>query len=693
MIQWLMPVRAYTLYGVTIFLGAFLLFQIQPLIARYLLPFFGGATAVWATSLLFFTSILFLGYAYAYCLSRLSHRLQTRIHMGMLLIGVLVTLSYPVLFGSTYPPLDGVIDGSLAPALKVLLALALTIGIPYFLLATTGPLVQHWFGIMESKEPYHLYALSNAASFIALGTYPFVIEPMFALNFQKGFWTALFIVFAALYACVTFFFARHRAQQDSRMVTQPVGTIISWSEKARWVSFAAVPAVLLVATTAQLTQVVAPVPFIWVVPLALYLLTFIIAFRGYGNSGMVAALVLISAWGSFSLLGFSYEGVTRQMATYVAMFFFASLYCHAQLFATRPETRHSALFYLCIACGGMLGTLLVSIVAPMVFNDILEFPLGIMVVAGIGITFFPAMRYIRDEYEQIVTSIRLLALVGIFALGIQYMQQENQYYSLVSRNFYGVVKIWEDAEERTLSHGNTMHGRQFKDEKRSRQPTSYYVPSSGIGRALTYEQQIHPEEGITVGVLGLGTGSIAAHCRPQDQYVFYEIDPRMEDIARAQFTYLKNCENTSVRYGDGRLLLEKEMREKENGKYDVLVVAAFSDDTLPTHLLTKEAVALYLEHLRGPESILAIITSNRYITLTPVALRIAEALRVPAVFIEDDGESYEGGASSDWVLISKDSKAFSAPAIAPGITSASADADLWTDEYVNLFGAVDLPGW
>ena len=390
-----MVAHAYRLYGLTIFLSAFLLFLIQPLVGRHLLPIFGGATAVWATSLLFFTTALFLGYAYTYYLSRLAPRLQVRIHFGVLLIALLAVIVVPLLAGSIYPSLAWTMESTLPPAAQVLLALAMTIGVPYLLLATTGPLVQHWFGVMESKEPYHLYALSNIASFIALGTYPFLIEPIFTLSFQKGLWTGLFMLFTLLYGAITFAFMRRAG--TSHADTNNGMASPSFVERFRWVCFAALPAALLVATTAEITQAVAPVPFLWVLPLALYLLTFVAAFRGWGSGGIVPTLVIVSSAATFAILGFSYEAITRQMIAYLAFFFFSCLYCHAQLYASRPPRAFSSLFYLMISLGGMLGTTFVSIVAPLIFNDILEFPMGIALAAGGGMRVLPGRGYIGDE--------------------------------------------------------------------------------------------------------------------------------------------------------------------------------------------------------------------------------------------------------------------------------------------------------
>lgn len=657
------------------------------MIGRHLLPVFGGASAVWATSLLFFTTALFLGYAYAYFLTRLKLKTQAYIHLTVLATAIVLAFAHPLFYGSIYPSLAWTLASTFPPAAQVLIALAISIGIPYFLLATTGPLVQHWFSVMESREPYHLYALSNIASFVALGTYPFVIEPMFTLGFQKSLWLGLFVLFALLYGALTMLFLRSHAHATS---DEPTAT--PFIEKLRWVGLASLPAALLVATTAQLTQAVAPVPFLWVLPLALYLLTFVIAFRGWGNRGIVPVLVVASACIAYMLLGYSYEAVSRQMVAYLAFFFFTGLFCHAELYASRPHRDSSSLFYLCVAFGGMIGTTFMSIVAPLVFVDVFEFAFGVALATGVAITIFPAMRYVRDEFERSVMVLRLIALVIVLAASIHFFQGENKYYSVVSRNFYGVVKISDDGERRKLYNGTTFHGEQFLDEERAFIPGTYYTAPSGVGRAIRYEEARNKKTPLVVGTIGLGTGTIASYCRTGDRYTFYDIDPRVETLAREYFTYLEHCAGSDVRIGDARLLLDKERREGNLGKYDVLAVDAFSSDTIPAHLLTIEAMRLYLEHLKDDHSLLVIHTSNRYLELASVVRRIAEELGLSYRIVNSTSDEALYATYAEWVVVSRDPHAFESPIF----KDLEADTDtvrtpLWTDDYMNIFAALELP--
>lgn len=697
------PTHRYSLYALTIFLSAFLLFQVQPLIGRHLLPWFGGSTSVWGTSLVFFTAMLFLGYAYAYFISRLPYAKQAKTHLKVIIAACIIVVAYVCFFQSPYPPLTWTIGSTMPPVLGVLLALTIMIGIPYFLLSTTGPLVQYWYGVKEGQEPYRLYVLSNLGSFIALGTYPFVIEPSFTLSFQSQMWTVLFLFLAAFYGLITYNF--HRSVKEKTLAHSAENTrddsVIPRSTRLQWIAFAALPAALMVAVTSQLTQVVAPIPFLWVLPLALYLLSFILAFRGWGGGGLTGFVVVVLSALVYSHLGWGYEAVTRQLLSYVGLFFFASLYFHAQLYASRPGAPHAALFYLYTSLGGVVGTAIVSLIAPLVFNDLLEFPLGIMVAALSAVICFPAMRYIRDAFEKHTAVIRALMLFVIASVGIYYAHTSNQGYFLLDRNFYGVVKLYEGDGERKLYHGTTLHGKQFLDKENALQATTYYGAGSGVGRAIIHKAIAHrkgkDDTGFSVGAIGLGTGTLAAYCGKNDRFIFYEIDARVERIARDYFTYLEHCEGVQVKIGDGRKLLEEERRAGDMQKFDVLAVDAFSDDTIPAHLLTKESVEIYVEHLRDEKSILVIHTSNRYLELDPVVTRIAEELGLTWMVVNDGGEEKYGVGltSSEWVMLAKDPAVLKDAAFADAGTvaqkSETPPSPLWTDDYMNVLAALDLP--
>ena len=326
--------RPHRLFSVTIFLSAFLLFQIQPMIARYVLPLFGGSVAVWGTSLVFFTCVLFLGYCYVYFISRFSTRLQGRIHLTLILAALLFVGLMFLVRGSAYPTLGWVSGATSAPALQILLALFACIGVPYFLLSTTGPLLQQWYAHVSGREPYHLYSLSNLGSFLALGTYPFLVEPLLGLHVQQILWSVLFMLCAVSLAVLAI--AIQSAQKDTTSSAPP--STVPFARLAAWIALAGLPAAMLVATTARITQVIAPVPFLWVIPLALYLLSFVLAFRGWGKGGLTPFLVLVAAGASYVYIDWTYHSFARQAFSNLTLFFFGSLFCHALLYRLRPST-------------------------------------------------------------------------------------------------------------------------------------------------------------------------------------------------------------------------------------------------------------------------------------------------------------------------------------------------------------------
>ena len=673
-----------TRYGFTIFLSAFLLFQIQPMIGRSLLPSFGGSVAVWGTSLVFFTTALFVGYLYVYLISTLSSRAQARIHVTAISAALVWLCGVYLFTGSLYMPIDWVFGAAQTPSLQVLLGLFATIGVPYFLLSTTGPLLQHWYAREKGEEPYHLYALSNLGSFLALGTYPFLIEPGFGLGAQQGIWMFFFLICAVLLIVITR--SSHAHEEKHRGAAE----VISLQTLASWLGFAALPAALLVATTARITQVIAPIPFLWVVPLALYLLSFILAFRGWGAGALTPFLALVSAAASFIYLEWSFADFSRQAVANLALLYFGSLYCHALLYKLRPSAHSSSFYYVWTALGGAVGTLLMSMIAPLLFVDFLEFLIAVAVLAALAVKCFPARTYLRDEYHKNAAGFKG-ALVAIILLLFN-SHLENTYDDSIyrSRNFYGQVRVTETEEMRNLYHSTTLHGTQFMDAERFDTPTTYYSPTSGVGRALVYTQSNNLDRTVKVAVVGLGTGTLASYCFDSDLFTFYEIDPRIEEVARTYFSYLDSCAGAEVRYGDGRLNLERELKSGIKGEYDVMAIDAFSDDTVPVHLLTKEAVELYFAHMRDDNSILAIHTSNRYLELSPVVMRVAIELGLSAMVIEDYGEG-EGATTSQWVLLSKNAEVFADKLFVEAASEPpTGGAPLWTDDYANVFATVDL---
>lgn len=676
----------YPFFALSVFLSAFLLFAIQPIAGKHLLPYFGGSSSVWATSLVFFTATLFAGYAYVYFVTSLRSRHQMLIH-GIVIVGTMIaTLLAVMTWGSIYPPLDWIQHSALAPALRVLVALSLSVGVPYFLLSTTGPLLQYWYGVSSEREPYKLYALSNAGSLLALALYPFVIEPLIALPREEIIWTALFFLYALLLVAVTISI-RH-IPPHVRAGSSETGTSL---RKLEWIFFAAIPAFLLVSTTTVLTQLIAPVPLLWVIPLAIYLLTFIVAFSGYGQTVYMPLLVIIAGMWAYAYTPATPAEIVTQVSAYLFLLLCACLFFHARLYKLRPHTEALPFFYLCTSLGGVIGTICASLIAPMVFNNFYEFPLGLALVMSIAVVLLPIDFYPRITRERTVRMVRFVAPFVCAMLFVNLVVADVDTKKLPSRDFYGAVQLSFTDEATALQNGTTLHGLQPTAREWSFIPTTYYTQGSGIGRAIRYVRE-HAHDGpINVGVIGLGTGSAAVYCEKNDAFTFYEIDPEIEHIARSYFTYLARCAGSKVLIGDGRLTLAAQ--SKEDTSYDLFAVDAFTDDAIPAHLLTQEAVHLYMSRLANENSILAIHTSNRFLVLYPVLLSIARAEGLTAMVVNDNGNGGYLASASEWVLISKNPKVFDSPAFV-GVAPWPAVNPLppaWTDTYTSLFSVLDVP--
>lgn len=686
---------SYMLYASTIFLSAFLIFVIQPMVGKHLLPWFGGSSSVWATSLLFFTGMLFFGYMYVYVLTHYAGKRQGLIHAA-----VIITLSLASLF-ALRTSLQWTVGDQGSPALNVLLALFTMIGAPYFLLSTTGPLLQYWWGLAHmataegrasDKEPYKLYALSNAGSLLALIGYVAVIEPNVALPDSETIWLLLFLSYAALALVVSVKALRMRLHYPSAAHD---AEHISWKKALTYSALAGIPSFVLVAGTTSITQTIAPVPLLWIVPLMLYLLTLIIAFEGWGRSIYVPLLTLVAAYTVYSYFSAGSYYMTYAIGFNLAFIFMAGLLCHTWLYRLRPHIARLPLFYLYVSFGGMLGVFLSSLVAPMVFDEFVEFPLSVALVAALAGYAMSLELFPRVLDESKVRLVKLAFAVVCAGLFFNYLYSDTGASYIVSRNFYGSAKVQFESATVSLIHGTTLHGYQMRDRATEFEPHGYYVRTSGVGRAIAHEQETRGDEGVRIGVLGLGTGGLSSHCRNPsstsgqvgDTFVFYEIDPRIQDIAKNYFSYLRHCKNVVIRLGDGRLVMENERRTGELGMYDLIAMDAFTDDTVPVHLITREALAMYAEHLRSPQSIIAIHTSNRYLDLPPMVLKTAASLGFTAKVVEDDGKSSPIGTSSQWVLLAMDPEVFKGKSFEGAedfFVPNMARVPVWTDSYASL---------
>lgn len=665
------------LYAATIFASAFLLFLVQPVMAKQILPWFGGSATVWTTCLVFFQSALLAGYAYAdWLVRRPSPRNGLKLHV-VLLVASLALL--PIVPAAHWKP-----SGDENPIWLILGMLVATIGLPYFLLSSTSPLVQAWFARhFPGRSPYRLFALSNLASMLALLGYPFLLEPWIATRTQSLGWSIGYAAFAVLCAATGWASLRLAPQAGAPAPNAPAGlddAPPTTARQALWIALSATGSILLLAISNHITQNVAAVPLLWIVPLSLYLLTFILCFDGTGwyrrdlIVSMVAAVLGVMAWTQAD------PDLTHVLAIQLGVFcaglFLACMFCHGELVRLKPAPRWLTRFYLTISLGGALGAVLVGIVAPLVLPAYFELGAALVLCAAL------LLWQVRRDHK-VFGALAVVSLAVTIGCAVWYVREFYDQTIVATRNFYGVLRVWEtgsDADRRrTLIHGTIMHGTQYFDPLLRRQPTTYYTATSGVGRAI---ESLHPRlEPVRVGVIGLGTGTLAAWGAKGDVYRFYEINPSVIEIAGRDFTYLADSEATvETALGDARLVLEREAPQQ----FDVLAIDAFSSDAIPVHLITSEALAIYERHVK-PSGIIAFHVTNRFLDLAPVVEALAHAHGLAAVLVSDDGKD-TGSSVSDWVLLSKDPAALEKPAIADAASEIAPRRDwrLWTDDFNNL---------
>jgi hypothetical protein len=682
-----------TLYAVTIFLSAFLLFQVQPLIAKMILPWFGGSAAVWSASLLFFQLVLLAGYAYAHVSIRfLKARVQMFLHITLLLASCLLL---PILPSPAWRP-----TAAGDPTIRILLLLTATIGLPYFLLSSTSPLLQAWFvRRTASGVPYRLFALSNFGSMLALVSFPFLVEPQLASRAQAYTWSGGYVGFALVCAFTAWM------SREAAVAARPSEDIPEPSAAERpgfwhlvfWVLLATCASVLLVSVTNHMSQNVAPIPLLWVLPLALYLLTFIFAFesdRVYQRWLFIP--LLAPALGGMAYMIFAEEGnlnIKWLIPGFAAGLFICCMFCHGELARRRPAPRYLTLFYLMVSLGGALGGTFVALIAPRVFDSYLELPLGLITCGILAVIAVGSLKLSRTRALPLGAAMVLAvgALAGYF---VWKERQLSKNLVLQTRNFYGPLEVRDDVPtddyaSRTLLHGTIDHGSQLIDPVMRYVTTSYYGKRSGVGRAMTALQSKGP---IRAGIIGLGAGVLSNYGRKGDYFRIYEINPLVERIAQTLFTfYPHSAADKAILMGDARLTLERQLKDGPQN-FDIIAVDAFSSDAIPVHLLTREAVQLYFQHLR-PEGVLALHISNRYLDLQPVCERDAEAVSRPAWVVEDDGDQASYFSASTWVLVTSDTDMFKGASFKDAYTyelSPKKTFRPWTDDYSNLFQILNL---
>lgn len=745
--------RGAAVYALTIFLSAFLLFQVQLIMGKYVLPWFGGTPAVWNTCMLVYQVLLLAGYAYAFAMAnRVDGRGQVRIHVALLAfsLAVIAVLGFlwktPLTPGAGWKPESG---GQ--PVWQITVLLGATIALPFFVLSTTGPLLQSWFGRTHAgRSPYRLYALSNLGSLLGLVSYPFLIERWLPLEQQAWVWVAAYAVFVAACGGTAWLVARAGGGSVPPTATSDPGhePAPSLDQRVLWLALAACASVMLLGTTNLLTQEIAVIPFLWVLPLCLYLLTFIVCFdsdRWYRRE-VFHPLYFAAALGALALLSRGPgAAVTAQLVGCSLALLAVCMVCHGELVRMKPSARHLTSFYLTIAAGGALGGIFVVLVAPRIFTFVWEFQLG-LVGAGalliavllrdqtswlhrtpwwatglvlLGVIALPQIRGVSSaawwgplalgqNYSVVVVAAiavgalvlmsplaktgaradaRLFAgclAVAVFALGyVAYMQQATWHKGIYhARNFFGVKSVLQDRNGLWFKHGATLHGLQPRPQKFRQEPTLYFMRKAGIGLLLDHYPR-PAQGGLRVGVVGLGIATLAAYAREGDYYRYYEIDPQVSALSlgpKPMFTFLRESKGTwDLAMGDARLELEREQERGKPGEFDILVLDAFASDSVPVHLLTREAIELYLRHLRGPDSVLAFNVTNRHVDLAPLLQRIAREYKLGFVLLERP--------SSRWVLMSANENRLKIPEASPYVRPVPyrEQLRLWTDNFSNLF--------
>lgn len=648
------------LFAITIFLSAFLLFNVQPLMGRYLLPWFGGSPAVWSTCILFFQSLLLGGYAYAHWLASRRRTTQKKVHLGLLVVSL---LCLPAI-----PSVDALSTlGSLNPQLLIIVILTLSIGLPFFALSTNAPLIQHWFGeAFPASSPYRLYALSNIGSLLALLVYPLLMEPFLSLRMQSLAWSGGYLLFVAgcSFCLLRLVEERPDAYGEIETATEPPA---SAGQKIAWIILPALASVFLLATTNQLCQEVASVPFLWVLPLALYLLSFILTFeaeRWYLRWfwGGLYALLIPVGWWSF------YEGpnlgFTMQLLLYPALLLVGCMLCHGELYKLRPSPRQLTQFYLAIAAGGALGGMFVTFFAPAVFVSYREYQIALY-----GICLATLVIWVRQKAWSLNfrlplfwVSIPLIAyLLALPFISYKLTATSENLVLERSRNFFGTLKVTEEQDHlgifRVLINGRIVHGKQYQDPLLRPQAVGYYAEGSPPAELFKqYREWLASGSEhalLNVGVVGAGIGTMLAFGEQGDSFRFYEINPQVIDASQQYFHYFSDTPvMAELISGDGRIVLDRELQSSGSNRFDILVIDAFTSDSIPLHLMTLESAQLYLRHL-SDEGVLLFHISNRFLDLNPAIRGLADAIGCQAVRLIAESDPAVGRTPTQWVAVTR----------------------------------------
>jgi len=675
---------------------------------KRLLPLLGGSSAVWITCLVFFQSALLLGYLCA-------HFIATRLPRWpqLLAYGALLALSIVQVAANLDPHPHA---STTRPIFSVLWLLTTLIGLPFLTLSATNPLLQSWYahgplreGQDSSKPPYHLFALSNFGSLLALLVYPLLVEPNFSLRTQTLAWSAAFLVFVMVCGVimagrrsVSVVREREQGRAAALSAAAPVAAQASVADlpppvldvapspanRVLWLLMAAGGSLLLSAVTSHLSQNIAAIPLLWILPLTIYLLTFVLAFNGgkFYSRWLMARLLAVALGGIAYLIWYKTEDVPIivSIPLFCLSLFIGAFFCHGELYLRRPAAPYLTQYYLLIAAGGALGSMFVGVLAPLMFNGSYEMAWSLVYIAALAVVLVWRVHWAWRIFWT-------AAAVVLISVVVRQHRADREDAIVQVRSFYGTLRVTDEATEgegrfRTLIHGTIQHGTQFTaSEDLRRLPTTYYSRNSGVGLAL---DNCCKGRARRVADIGLGTGTLAAYGEPGDVFRFYEIDPRVEVVARNVFTYLRESKaKIEIAHGDARLSMEAEPPEN----YDVIAVDAFSGDAIPVHLLTAEALKLYQRHL-APGGIIAFHVSNTYLKLGPVVQEQADHAGLHAVMVSTEDDDDTGAYSSDWVLVTANEKFLELPEIAnasekiepkPGLR-------LWTDDYSSLLPILNL---
>ena len=690
-------------FASTIFLSAFLLFLVQPIIAKQILPWFGGSPAVWNTCMVFFQMLLLAGYAYSdWSIRKLSPRAQAILHCVLLAASVMVL---PIVADPAWKP-----EGAEDPVWRILMLLGATIGLPYFLLSSTGPLIQACFARRYGGERvYRLFALSNFGSLLALLAFPFAIEMLINTRGQAVSWSVGYALFALLCGASVILAAGPTSEIAAQSHGGSDGPAPGLAAHAEWLALAALGTTMLLAVTNHITQNIASVPLLWLAPLTLYLLSFILCFEGRGWYRRwlfvipFLALLPAMAWGLQVDSGVL--EIKKAVPLYCTGLFVSCMFFHGELALAKPVPRYLTRFYLMVSLGGALGGLFVGVAAPRIFSAYYELPLALLAGGVLAAVLLFRPRPATGVTGRILESIAarlpvkvfagslagwgmtVLALCATAGTGWYFYQYQHEYLAdttvLMERNFFGMLRVQETGEGtgrvRNLVHGVIMHGKQSFDPAFQRKPTTYYTEESGVGRLFA----AFAKAPLRAGVIGLGSGTLAVYGRKNDVVRFYEINSQVIDVARKEFTYLSDsAAKIETVLGDARLAME---REPAQG-YDILVVDAFSSDAIPVHLITLEALDTYLKHMK-PQGVIAFHVTNRYLELKSVVKLLAQARGLQAVNVADDGETAHFGSSTDWVLVTRQPEIFKTEPLAGATEEIEVPAGqaIWTDDFNNLY--------